>query len=78
MTTNYKAGDKVYIIESNKIVRERTIVRGYGDLYVIRFDNDGGIQIKVQRLCGSEEEAEAETNLPKPKTGASRKNTASV
>lgn len=71
MTTNYKAGDKVYIIESNKIVRERTIVRGHGDLYIIRFDSGGGIQIEVQRLFGSEEETE--TNLPKPKNRSKQK-----
>lgn len=64
MVTGYKAGDKVYIIESNRIVRECTIVRGHGDLYIIRFDNGGGIQIKAHRLFDSKEEAEAD--LPKP------------
>lgn len=75
MVTGYKAGDKVCIIESNRIVRECTIVHGHGDLYIIRYDNGGGIQIKVHRSFGSKEEAEE--NLLKPKTGANRKNTGS-
>lgn len=59
MVTGYKAGDKVYIIESNRMVCECTIVRGHGDLYNIKFDNGGGIQIKVHRLFDSKEQAEA-------------------
>lgn len=56
----YKAGDKVYIIESNRIVRECTIVCDHGDLYIFRFDNGGGIQIKAHRLFDSKEETEAD------------------
>lgn len=73
MVTGYKAGDKVYIIESNRIVRECTIVRDHGDLYIIKFDNGGGIQIKVHKLFRSKEEAEE--NLPKPKSRSKQKNT---
>lgn len=71
MATGYKAGDKAYIIESNRIVRECTIVRGHGDLYIIRFDNGGGIQINVHRLFGNREKVEA--NLPKPKNRSKQK-----
>lgn len=72
MAMSYKAGDKVYIIESSRRVRECTIVRCHGDLYT-RFDNGGGIQIKVYRLFGSKEKAE--TNLSKPKNRSKQKNT---
>ena len=32
MAAGYKAGDKAYIVESNRIVRECTVVRPAGDL----------------------------------------------
>lgn len=71
MVKGYKAGDIVYIIESNRIVRGCTIVRGHGDLYIIKFDNGGGIQIKVHRLFDRKEKAEV--NLPKPKNRSKQK-----
>lgn len=42
MAVVYKAGDKAYIVESNRIVRERTVVRPAGNLIIIRFENGGG------------------------------------
>lgn len=70
--TTYKAGDKVYIIESNRMHDcpwpQRFV---YNQICQWR-----GIQIEVQRLFGSEEETE--TNLPKPKNRSKQKNTASV
>lgn len=42
MAAGYKAGDKAYIVESNRIVRERTVVRPAGNLIIIRFENGGG------------------------------------
>lgn len=59
----YKAGDKAYIVESNRIVRECTIVRASGNLYIIRFENGGGIQVPKHRLFASQEEANS--SLPK-------------
>jgi len=58
MTQEFDVGDKAYIIESNRIIRECTIVRKSGDLYIIRFENGGGIQVKRHRLFMSPEEAE--------------------
>lgn len=58
MATKFKAGDKVYIVESNRVIRECTVVRGGGNLYIIRFQSGGGIQVKGHRLYHSEEEAE--------------------
>ena len=42
MAAGYKAGDKAYIVESNRIVRECTVVRPAGNLIIIRFENGGG------------------------------------
>lgn len=43
MAAGYKAGDKAYIVESNRIVRKCTVVRPAGNLFIIRFENGGGI-----------------------------------
>ncbi len=54
-----KAGDTAYLVESNRIVREVTIVNVNGGLYLIRFkDTGGGIKVKGHRLFTSKEEAE--------------------
>jgi len=39
MAAGYKAGDKAYIVESNRIVRECTVVRPAENLIIIRFEN---------------------------------------
>ena len=54
----FKAGDKAYIIENNRIVRQCTVVRVSAGMYLIRFENGGGIQVKGHRLFISQEEAE--------------------
>ncbi len=55
----FKAGDIAYILESNRSVREVTIVRCSGGMYLIRFnDTSGGIQVKEHRLFETEELAE--------------------
>ena len=47
----FKAGDKAYIVENNRIVRQCTVVKvSAGNLIVIRFDNGGGIQVRKKRL----------------------------
>ncbi|MDO5390218.1 MAG: hypothetical protein Q4F24_03880 [Eubacteriales bacterium] len=63
MTQEYDVGDEAYIIESNRIIRKCTIVRKSGDLYIIRFENGGGIQVKRHRLFMSSEEAEKKIGL---------------
>lgn len=50
-------GSKAFIIESNRIIREVTIVRKNSDFYVIRFDNNGCIQLRKSRVFSSEEAA---------------------
>lgn len=55
----YKVGDTVYLIESNRLIRECTVKRVSGNLYVVRFANGGGIQVKEHRLFATQEEAES-------------------
>lgn len=55
----YKVGDTVYLIESNRLIRECTVKRASGNSYVVRFANGGGIQVKEHRLFASQEEAES-------------------
>lgn len=54
----FKAGDKAYIVENNRIVRQCTVVRVSAGMHLIRFENGGGIQVKGHRLFISQEEAE--------------------
>lgn len=50
-------GSKAFIIESNRIIREVTIVRKNSDFYVVRFDSNGCIQLRKSRVFPSEEAA---------------------
>lgn len=59
MAVKFKAGDTVYLIEANRIVREVTIIKFAGGFYTIRFkDTGGGIKVRETRLYASQEEAE--------------------
>ncbi len=59
MAVKFKAGDTAYLVESNRIVREITIVKFAGVFYTIRFnDSGGGIKVRENRLYASREEAE--------------------
>ncbi|MDD2979124.1 MAG: hypothetical protein PHN80_04055 [Hespellia sp.] len=62
MAGKFKAGETAYILESNRIVREVTIARASGGMYLIRFVDGGGIQVKEHRLYKTKEEAES--NIP--------------
>ena len=55
----FNQGDTVYIVESNRFVREAEVKSFAGGLYLIRFKNSGGgIKVKEHRLYASKEEAE--------------------
>lgn len=56
---SYKVGDIAYLIEARKYIREGKIIRRSGDLYLFRFIEGGGTQIKADRLFASEEAAQA-------------------
>lgn len=69
MAAGYKAGDKAYIVESNRIVREWecTVVRPAGNLIIIRFENGGGIQVNKNRLFATKEATEESISKAEPK-----------
>lgn len=67
MAAGFKAGDKAYIVESNRIVRECTVVRPAGNLVIIRFENGSGIQVNRNRLFATKEAAEDSIPKAKPK-----------
>ena len=54
----YEIGSKAFMIESNRIIREVTIVKRSGDFYIVRFGNSGGIQVRGSRLFTTQEAAE--------------------
>lgn len=63
----YKAGDTVFIVESNRFIREAEIRSCSGGMYLVKFkDNGGGIKLKEHRLFASQEAAEA--SISKAKT----------
>ena len=56
-------GSKAFIIESNRIIREVTIVRKNSDFYVVRFDSNGCIQLRKSRVFSSEEAAKEHLSM---------------
>lgn len=54
----YEIGSKAFIIESNRILRKVTIVRKNSDFYIVRFDNNGSIQLRKSRIFPTSEAAE--------------------
>lgn len=55
----FKEGTTAFIVESNRLIREVTIVRRKGDLYIVRFiDSNGGIQVRGSRLYPTRADAE--------------------
>lgn len=54
----FENGSTAYIVESNRIVREVTVVKRSGDFYTVRFATNGGIQVRGSRLFASQEDAE--------------------
>lgn len=47
-----------YIVESNRIVSEVTVVKRSGDFYTVRFDTNGRIQVRSSKLFAGQEDAE--------------------
>lgn len=55
----YKQGDKAYITESGRIIREVIVVRVAGGMYTLKFtDTGGGVKLREGRLYSSKEAAE--------------------
>lgn len=63
----YETGDRVFIIESSRIIRGATVVKRSGDFYTLRFDDRGGIKLRGSRLYTTEEEARSVISKVKPK-----------
>lgn len=60
----FKAGDTVFIVESNRFIREAEVRSCSGGMYLVKFkDNGGGIKLKEHRLFVTKEEAEE--SIPK-------------
>ena len=56
----FKAGDTVFIVESNRFICEAEVRSCSGGIYLVKFkDNGGGIKLKEHRLFASKEDAEA-------------------
>ena len=59
MAGKYKSGDRVYIIESKRFIREVEVLKFSGGLYTLRFiDSGGGIKLRENRLFPTKDEAE--------------------
>ncbi len=68
----FENGATAYFIESNRIIREVTVVKRTGDFYIVRFLNgSGGIRIRTSRLYASREAAE--DSIPRPETAPKNK-----
>lgn len=52
-----KEGIEAYIIESNLKVRKVTVAHVAGNLATVRFEEGGGIRVRLNRLFESEEAA---------------------
>lgn len=55
----FEIGSTAYIVESNRLIREVTIVKRNGDFYIIRFGTRGGIQVRSNRIFASYEDADS-------------------
>ncbi len=59
MTQKYNPGDTAFVVESARFIREGTVIRKIGSLYVFRFsDSNGGVKVREDRLYPSQKEAE--------------------
>ena len=57
MDTKFVAGDKTYIVESNRFVSEVTVMKYSGGFYMIKLASGGAIRVKVSRLFATENDA---------------------
>ena len=59
MAMRFKPGDKAFIVESNRFLREVEIRSTAGGMYLIKFvDTGGGIKVKESRLFAAREDGE--------------------
>lgn len=61
MVSKYQVGSQAYLLESNRIIREVTVISCRTDFYIVRFagnSGSGGIQVRGSRLYLTREDAE--------------------
>ena len=58
MVTKLEVGAQAFIIESNRVTREVTVIKRMGEFYTVRFDYGGAIQLRSNRLFATKEDAE--------------------
>lgn len=57
---NYQVGDIVYLIESNRFIREVKIAQISSGMCLVKFtDTPGGIRVRQSRLYENEQSAQA-------------------
>ena len=66
----FKAGEKAFIVELNRFIREVTVKSCAGWIYLIKLEDGGGIKVKEHRLLKTKEDAEA--SIPKEKSKKTR------
>ena len=63
----YNTGDIVYLVESQRIIREVKIIKCGGGFYTMKFvDGSGGIRLRENRLFSTKEEAEKSISKTPP------------
>ena len=63
MQVKLEIGSNGYIIESNRIIINVTVIAKYGEFYVLRMPTGGAIKLRRGRIFLTREEAEQ--HLPK-------------
>ena len=52
-----KTGVTAYIIENNRTIRKVTVARITGNMVLVKFNEGGGIRVRLNRLFDTEEAA---------------------
>ena len=58
MQVNLEIGSNGYIIESNRIITNVTVIAKHGEFYVLRMPTGGAIKLRRGRIFITKEEAE--------------------
>ena len=71
MNRKVGTGEHVYVVESNRIIQEATVLRNDGEFVLIRLKGmEGAIRLRSGRLFETEEDARK--TLPAPRKEAKR------
>lgn len=68
MANKFNPGDTAFLVESNRLVREVSVIKISGGFCTIRFaDSGGGMRVRENRLFPTRGEAEASMPKKEPK-----------